>query len=69
VNFDESRTQMSAAGLTLSVTRDATVIHESHASTRMLGSTETERRAKVWLYRVVVFLQAKSDDEIAPEST
>ena len=58
-------------GLTLWVTPDATVIHEAHASTRMLGSTrkrqylgsvirmlaETEPPAKVWLYRVVVFLQ------------
>ena len=58
-------------GLTLWVTPDATVIHEAHASTRMLGTsgkrqylasvvrmlTETESSAKVWLYRVVVFLQ------------
>ena len=58
-------------GLTLWVTPDATVIHEASASTRMLGSarkrqylgsvirmlSETEPPAKVWLYRVVVFLQ------------
>lgn len=59
-------------GLTLWVTPDARVIHEAHASTRMLGSstgkrqylgsvvrmlTETESPAKVWLYRVVVFAQ------------
>ena len=58
-------------GLTLWVTPDATVIHEAHASTRMLGTSgkrqylasvvrmlsETESSAKVWLYRVVVFLQ------------
>jgi GT2 family glycosyltransferase len=58
-------------GLALWVTPDATVVHEAHASTRMLGATqkrqylgsvirmlsETEPPAKVWLYRVVVFLQ------------
>jgi GT2 family glycosyltransferase len=58
-------------GLTLWVTPDARVIHEAHSSTRKLGSTgkrqylgsvirmltETEPPAKLWLYRVVVFLQ------------
>ena len=58
-------------GLALWVTPDAIVIHEAHASTRLLGSAakrhylgsvvrmlnETESPAKVWLYRVVVFLQ------------
>ena len=58
-------------GLTLWVTPDATVIHEAHSSTRMLGPSgkrqylgsvirmlgETESPAKVWLYRAVVFLQ------------
>ena len=58
-------------GLTLWVIPDATVIHEAHSSTRMLGSSrkrqylgsvirmlgETESPAKVWLYRAVVFLQ------------
>jgi GT2 family glycosyltransferase len=58
-------------GLTLWVTPDATVIHEAHSSTRMLGPSgkrqylgsvirmlgETESPAKVWLYRSVVFLQ------------
>ena len=58
-------------GLTLWVTPEATVIHEAHSSTRMLGSRlkrqylgsvirmlgETESPAKVWLYRAVVFLQ------------
>ena len=58
-------------GLPLWVTPNATVIHEAHASTRMLGTTgkrqylaslirmleETEPPRKVWLYRLVVFLQ------------
>ena len=58
-------------GLSLWVTPNATVIHEAHASTRMLGSSskrqylgsvirmlvETESPAKVWLYRAVVFMQ------------
>jgi len=58
-------------GLTLWVTPDATVIHEAHASTRMLGSVgkrqylgsivrmliETQPPAKVWIYRSIVFLQ------------
>jgi GT2 family glycosyltransferase len=58
-------------GLTLWVTPHAKVIHEAHASTRMLGSmrkrqyvgsvvrmlSETEPPTKVWLYRVVVFAQ------------
>jgi GT2 family glycosyltransferase len=58
-------------GLALWVTPHAKVVHEAHASTRKLGTsrkrqylgsvvrmlTETEPRAKVWLYRVVVFSQ------------
>jgi GT2 family glycosyltransferase len=58
-------------GLTLWVTPEATVVHEAHASTRRLGRvrrrqylgslirmlSETEPVAKVWLYRVVVFVQ------------
>jgi GT2 family glycosyltransferase len=58
-------------GLALWVTPEATVVHEAHASTRMLGSVrkrqylgsivrmldETEPPAKVWLFRAVVFLQ------------
>jgi GT2 family glycosyltransferase len=58
-------------GLTLWATPDATVIHEAHASTKKLGSAgkrqyigslirmlaDTEPTAKVWFYRVVVFLQ------------
>ena len=58
-------------GLLLWVTPNATVIHEAHASTRMLGTTgtrqylaslirmleETEPSRNVWLYRLVVFLQ------------
>ena len=58
-------------GLTLWVTPDATVVHEAHASTRRLGRTgkrqylgslirmlsDTEPAPKVWLYRVVVFVQ------------
>jgi GT2 family glycosyltransferase len=58
-------------GLTLWVTPKATVVHEGHASTRRLGRvkrrqylgslirmlSETEPVAKVWLYRVVVFVQ------------
>jgi GT2 family glycosyltransferase len=56
-------------GLTLWVTPDAAVVHEAHASTQMLGPgnrqylgsvirmlRETEPPAKVWVYRVVVFL-------------
>jgi len=56
-------------GLTLWVTPDAAVVHEGHASTRMmkqgnrqyLGSIirmlrETEPSTNVWLYRIVVFL-------------
>jgi len=55
--------------LPLWVTPDAAVVHEGHASTRMLGPgnrqylgsvirmlRETEPPAKVWLYRTVVFL-------------
>jgi GT2 family glycosyltransferase len=59
-------------GLQLWVTPAVTVVHEAHASTRMLGPTgkrqyigsvvrmlsETESPAKVWVYRSVVFLQA-----------
>jgi GT2 family glycosyltransferase len=58
-------------GLSLWVTPNATVIHEAHASTRMLGSSskrqylgsvirmlaETESPPKVWFYRAVVFMQ------------
>jgi GT2 family glycosyltransferase len=58
-------------GLLLWVIPEATVIHEAHASTRLLGPSakrqylgsvirmlsETEPAAKVWLYRVVVFTQ------------
>ena len=58
-------------GLTLWVTPHATVIHDAHASTRMLGPrgkrqylgsvvrmlVETEPPAKVWVYRIVVFVQ------------
>jgi GT2 family glycosyltransferase len=58
-------------GLALWVTPDATVIHDAHASTRRLGPTgrrqylgslilmltETEPPAKVWLYRVVIFIE------------
>ena len=58
-------------GLARWVTPDATVVHEGAASTRMLGATRkrqylgsvirmleaTEPRHKVWLYRVVVFMQ------------
>lgn len=58
-------------GLTLWVTPSAKVIHHSHASTRKLGTAgkrqylgslirmleETEPASKVWLYRVVVFIQ------------
>ena len=57
--------------LTLWVTPEATVVHEAHASTRMLGGTgkqqylgstvrmlkETESPANVWLFRFVVFAQ------------
>ena len=56
-------------GLTVWVTPDAAVVHEGHASTRMLGPgnrqylgsiirmlRETEPPAKVWVYRIVVFL-------------
>ena len=57
--------------LLLWVTPFAQVVHEAHSSTRQLGPTgkrlylgslirmlsETESPAKVWLYRVVVFLQ------------
>jgi GT2 family glycosyltransferase len=57
-------------GLTLWVTPDAVVVHEAHASTSMLGRAgrrqylgslsrmvaETEPLAKVWLFRLVVFL-------------
>jgi GT2 family glycosyltransferase len=58
-------------GLQLWVTPEVTVLHEGHASTRMLGRarkrqylgsvvrmlSETESPAKVWLYRSVVFAQ------------
>ena len=58
-------------GLTLWVTPNARVVHEAHASTRMLGPMEkrqylgsvvrmlsdTEPPAKLWLYRGVVFAQ------------
>jgi GT2 family glycosyltransferase len=58
-------------GLKLWVTPDATVVHEAHASTSMLGPagtrqylgsvirmlSDTEPPAKVWFYRTVVFLQ------------
>jgi GT2 family glycosyltransferase len=58
-------------GLTLWVIPDATVIHDAHASTRMLGTAgkrqvlgsvvrmlvDTEPPANVWVYRTVVFLQ------------
>jgi len=61
----------SRLGLLLWVTPNAIVVHEAHASTRMLGTTgtrqylaslirmleETEPPRKVWLYRLVVFLQ------------
>jgi GT2 family glycosyltransferase len=56
-------------GLTLWVTPEAAVVHEGHASTRMMGPgnrhylgsiirmlRETEPPAKVWVYRIVVFL-------------
>src|SRR5262245_59514057 len=58
-------------GLTLWVTPDASVVHEAHASTGMLGRgpgsrqylgslirmlRETEPSANVWVYRIVVFL-------------
>jgi GT2 family glycosyltransferase len=57
--------------LLLWVTPFAQVVHEAHSSTRQLGPTgkrqylgslirmlsETESPAKVWLYRVVVFVQ------------
>ena len=57
--------------LTLWVTPEATVVHEAHASTRMLGGAgkqqylgstirmlkETESPARVWLFRLVVFAQ------------
>jgi GT2 family glycosyltransferase len=57
--------------LALWVVPEVTVVHDAHASTRMLGRAgnrqylgsvvrmleETESPAKVWLYRVVVFLQ------------
>ena len=66
-----SRARLPSRGLALWVTPDAIVIHEAHASTRMLGTAgkrqylgsvirmlaETEPPAKVWLYRIVVFLQ------------
>ena len=62
---------MAARGLGLWVTPEATVVHDQHASTRMLGTTgkqqylgstirmleETESPAKVWLFRFVVFTQ------------
>jgi GT2 family glycosyltransferase len=62
---------LASQGMTLWVTPDATVIHEAHSSTRLLGPTgkrqyigsvirmlsETEPPAKVWLYRVVLLLQ------------
>ncbi len=62
---------LAARGLDLWVTPDATVVHDGGASTRMLGKTgkqqylgstirmliETESRAKVWLFRAVVFAQ------------
>jgi GT2 family glycosyltransferase len=58
-------------GLELWVTPDATVVHEGGASTRMLGVTgrrqylastvrmliETESRPRVWLFRVMIFVQ------------
>jgi GT2 family glycosyltransferase len=57
-------------GLTLWVTPDAVVVHEAHASTSRLGRAggrqylgslarmlaETEPLSKLWLFRVVVFL-------------
>jgi GT2 family glycosyltransferase len=62
---------LAARGLTLWVIPSATVIHAAHSSTRKLGHarrrqylasvilmlTDTEPPAKVWLYRVVVFMQ------------
>lgn len=62
---------LASKGLELWVNPDAKVIHEAHSSTRMLGParkrqylgsvvrmlSETEPAPKVWLYRVVVFLQ------------
>jgi GT2 family glycosyltransferase len=59
-------------GLELWVTPEVTVLHEAHASTRMLGRagkrqylgsvvrmlSETESPAKVWLYRSIVFVQS-----------
>jgi GT2 family glycosyltransferase len=58
-------------GFTLWVTPSARVFHDAHSSVRMLGPTgkrqylgsvirmliDTEPPAKVWLYRVIVFLQ------------
>jgi GT2 family glycosyltransferase len=58
-------------GLALWVIPESTVIHEAHASTRRLGPTgrrqylgslilmltETEPPTKVWLYRIVIFLE------------
>ena len=60
-----------ARGATMWVTPDAKVIHDAHASTRMLGPTgkqqylgsvirmlvETEPPLAVWCYRLVVFVQ------------
>jgi GT2 family glycosyltransferase len=62
---------LSAQGRTLWVIPSARVVHDAHSSTRMLGRTgkrqylasviqmlaETEPASKVWLYRVVVFVQ------------
>lgn len=62
---------LAAQGRDLWVTPDATVVHDKGASTRMLGTsgkrqylgstvrmlTETQSRSKVWLFRVVVFVQ------------
>jgi len=62
---------MAARDLALWVTPEATVVHDQHASTRMLGATgkqqylgstirmleETESPAKLWLFRSVVFAQ------------
>jgi GT2 family glycosyltransferase len=63
--------ELAAQGKELWVTPEATVVHEAHASTRMLGTAakrqylgstvrmlmDTEPSVKVWIFRIVIFAQ------------